>query len=456
MSYKPDQYKKQVKGVTKKSFPELLIKFFQSQTADNGAPMPDRSTISRQRWTIFCVLAFMYILVYFYRVSLAVVASDISRELSLTPRQLGTLSGILFYVYAVAQLPLGPMIDRLGSRLVISGCGVLTAMGGILFSQSGSLAMAMAARVLIGIGTAAVLMSTFAVFSHWYTKQEFGKVSGFMVAVGNLGNLSATAPLALAVAAFGWRASFLAIGLTQILVTLLVFSLVRDRPPATAAEPSPFDPIRKQAGARGVLAAWGEIFGNGDFWLLGVISFAWYGNYLALQGLWGGPYLMDVLHLSRQATGQMLMFTSLGFISGSMVTDTIARRFFKSYKKTLLAGQLLLLVLMSGFLGLADSLPQTLLMAVFFVIGLAVSSGVMIYPIIRAMFRVEIVGTALTSLNFFVLMGAAVTQQVMGLIIGSYGQGTAVASPQAYHAAFLFPVIGLAIAIVLFLFAREY
>jgi len=32
-------------------------------------------------------------------------------------------------------------------------------------------------------------------------------------------------------------------------------------------------------------------------------------------------------------------------------------------------------------------IPQPLLAGVFFVIGLAVSSGVMIYPIIRSMFR---------------------------------------------------------------------
>jgi len=412
--------------------------------------LPGNSRLRRQRWTIFAVLALMYILVYFYRVSLAVVAGDISRELRLTPQQLGMLSGVLFYVYAVAQLPLGPMIDRLGSRLVISLCGVLTALGGILFSQAGNLAMAMAARVLIGIGTASVLMATFTVFSNWYTKQEFGRISGFMVAVGNLGNLSATAPLALAVAAFGWRASFLAIGIIQVLVTVLVFGMVRDRPAQDSA--TQVETHTKT----GLLAAWGEIFGNTDFWLLGTIAFAWYGNYLALQGLWGGPYLMEVLHLSRASTGQMLMFTSLGFISGSMVTDTIARRFFKSYKKTLLAGQVVLLVIMSAFLGVADSLPQPLLMAGFFAIGLAVSSGVMIYPIIRAMFRVEIVGTALTSLNFFVLMGAAITQQVMGLIIGSYARGALGATPQAYHAAFLFPVVALAIAIVLFLFAREY
>lgn len=394
----------------------------------------------------------MYILVYFYRVSLAVVAGDISRDLKLTPQQLGSLSGILFYVYAVAQLPLGPMIDRLGSRLVISGSGILTAMGGILFSQADSLATAMAARVLIGIGTASVLMATFTVFSHWFSKQEFGRVSGFMVAVGNLGNLFATAPLALAVAAVGWRSSFLAIGILQILVIILVFGMVRDRPSIPAASPA----ASSRAEKTGMMAAWMEIFGSRDFWLLGIIAFAWYGNYLALQGLWGGPYLMEVLHFSRAETGRMLMFTSLGFIVGSTATDSIARRVFRSYKKTLLAGQVALAILMTGFLGWVELLPQPILMAVFFAIGLTVSSGVMIYPIIRAMFPVQIVGTALTSLNFFVLMGAATTQQIMGIIIGAFGS-TDAGTPQAgYHAAFLLPVVCLALAIVMFAFARDY
>jgi sugar phosphate permease len=349
------------------------------------------------------------------------------------------------------------MIDRLGSRLVISASGILTAIGGILFSQADSLAGAMAARVLIGIGTASVLMATFTVFSHWFSKQEFGRVSGFMVAVGNLGNLLATAPLALAVAAVGWRSSFLAIGIVQILATLLVFGMVRDRPPLAATDALPNSSPPESGGERGgVMAAWREIFGSRDFWLLGIIAFAWYGNYLALQGLWGGPYLMEVLHFSRESAGTMLMCTSLGFIAGSSMIDSIARRVFRSYKKTLLAGQLLLLTLMSAFLGWAELIPQPLLMALFFTIGLAVSSGVMIYPIIRAMFPVQIVGTALTSLNFFVLMGAATTQQAMGIIIGASNRSTAAVQPAALHTAFLLPVVCLSAAIMLFLCARDY
>jgi MFS family permease len=393
---------------------------------------------NRQRRLIFTVLALMYILAYFYRVSLAVVAQDISRELQLTPTQLGSLSGILFFVYALAQIPLGPMIDRLGSRLVIGGCGVLTSVGGILFSQADSLAGAMVARMLIGVGTASVLMATFTLFGHWYTRQEFGRMSGLMVAVGNLGNIFATAPLAVAVAAVGWRGSFLAIAAVQAVATTLVFLKVQDRP-ATEGTVAEGSAVRRG----GMLAAWREIFGNRDFLLLGGIAFFWYGNYLALQGLWGGPYLQ-------------LMFTAVGFIAGSMAIDSIARRVVCSYKKTLLAGQTLLLLLMTGFLGWLDLLPQPCLAVVFFGVGLTVSSGVMIYPLVRAMFPLAITGTALTSLNFFVLMGAALTQQIMGVIIGRLKKSGMHPPSEAFHAAFFFPLLGLAVAIIAYSFAREH
>jgi sugar phosphate permease len=412
----------------------------------------EQNRLRRQRWLIFLILALIYILVYFYRVSLAVVAGDVSRDLDLTPAQLGSLSSILFYVYAAAQIPLGPMIDRLGSRVVISGCGVLTAIGGILFSQAGSMGEAMVARVLIGLGTSSVLMATFTIFSHWFSKQEFGKVSGLMVAVGNLGNLAGTAPLAFAVSLIGWRSSFLVTGVLQALVTVLVFLMVRDRPPRSSADAGADTAVEPV----GMLAAWRQILCNGDFWLLSAVAFAWYGNYLAVQGLWGGPYLMQALKLSRAETGNMLMYTSLGFIGGSLVIDSIARKLLQSYKKTLLAGQLLLLLLMTSFLGIAELIPHAALALLFFVLGLAVSSGVMIYPIIRSMFPVRIVGTALTSLNFFVLLGAASMQQVMGVIIGSFVKMTPEVPERAFHAAFMFPVAALALSTALFFFAKDY
>ncbi len=402
--------------------------------------------LSSVRLRLFFTLALMYILVYFYRVSLAVVSTDVSRDLALTPEQLGTLAGVLFYVYAVAQIPLGPLIDRIGSRLVISSCGLITTIGGLLFATAGSLATAMIGRVLIGIGTAAVLMSIFTIFSHWYTRQEFGRITGLMVAAGNLGNLAGTAPLAFAVGLIGWRSSFLWIAVLQGFVTLLIFIKVKDRPEQSVEEAS-----EKHLEKIGMFSAWGIIARDRSFWLLAAIAFCWYGNYLAVQGLWGGPYLMKLIGLSREKAGQMLMWTSVGFIIGSMITDTAARKLFHSYTRTLIAGQFSLAALMTGFLGWLPFLPVCLLPLYFLGIGLTVSTGVMIYPIIRASIPVTIVGTGLTSLNFFVLMGAAIAQHIMGIIIVLYGGYTTA----GFRAAFLGPVVGLLLTTFLFMFARN-
>lgn len=412
--------------------------------------MSEKSTpiaFASLRWRLFGTLALMYILVYFYRVSLAVVSADVSRDLSLTPEQLGTLAGVLFYVYAVAQIPLGPLIDRVGPRLVISGCGILTTLGGLLFAQAGGMATAMAGRMLIGVGTAAVLMATFTIFSHWYTRQEFGKITGLMIAVGNLGNLGGTAPLAFAVGFMGWRSSFLVIALLQGLVTVLIFLKVQDRPAQSIEQASSGESVVKPS----MLAAWAIIARDRSFWLLAAIAFCWYGNYLAVQGLWGGPYLMHLMGLSREGAGKMLMWTSIGFIIGSPLMDRVARRIFHSYSRTLLAGQLCLVGLMTGFLGWLPLLPNWGLAFYFLLVGLTVSSGVMIYPIIRGMVPVSIVGTGLTSLNFFVLMGAATAQQGMGIIIAHAGGYTL----EGFRAAFSVPVVGLLLTSLLFIFARN-
>jgi hypothetical protein len=161
------------------------------------------------------------------------------------------------------------MIDRLGSRLVISGCGVLTAIGGILFSQAGSLAAAMTARMMIGVGTASVLMAPSPFFQQLVCHGDRQDV-GFMVAVGNLEHFCHRPSRPC-----NWRASFLAIGAVQAFATCWFFLNVQDRP--ATDEGIVVHPFL------GICAGvWREIFGNRDFWLLGDCLF-WY----VLSGITG-------------------------------------------------------------------------------------------------------------------------------------------------------------------------
>lgn len=406
-----------------------------------------------RRWKIFAVLALMYVLAYFYRISMAVVAKDLARDLGLDASRLGTLSSLFFYVYAFAQIPLGPFIDRLGGRRIIIVSGIFTVCGTFLFALAPAYPATVAGRVLMGIGTASVLMASLKIFGNWFSPHEFATISGYMVAIGNLGNLSATAPLAQAVSRFGWRSPFLAVGVLQGVAVVLVYLLVKDAPPA--GEGPQKEPLYEPSPSHGIIEGWRLVFTYPSFWLLAILSFFWYGNYMVLQGLWGGPYLMDALGLSRAAAGNVLLFTSLGFISGCLVVGRVSDRVLKSRKWTLVWGQACLALLMTLMLGPAEVLSRPLLAAAFFAVGVAVSSGVTIYPMIREMFPAGISATAMTALNFFVVIGAAAVQQVMGFAVDRFPRTAGSYPPAAYHSAFLIPICGLACAVILFLFVRD-
>jgi MFS family permease len=188
---------------------------------------------------------------------------------------------------------------------------------------------------------------------------------------------------------------------------------------------------------------------------MSALAFFWYANYMAVQGLWGGPYLMEILALSRNQSGTLLLATSVGFLIGCIFIGNISEKLFRSRKRTLLYGQFGMLCAMLLFLGPAESVPFPLLLALFFLLGLTVSSGVAIYALIRESFPTAIIGTALTAVNFFILLGAAVIQQVMGFYIERFPKAAAGYPPGAYHGAFLIPIIGLAVALCLFLFVKD-
>ena len=70
--------------------------------------------------------SFTYVISGFWRVSNAVIAGDLARDLLLSPEVLGLLGGAFFYAFGLAQLPMGLMLDRFGPRIVIS---LLTSIG---------------------------------------------------------------------------------------------------------------------------------------------------------------------------------------------------------------------------------------------------------------------------------------------------------------------------------------
>lgn len=403
---------------------------------------------------MFTTLASMLVISMFYRVSMAVVSFDLTTDLGLSAAELGIISGVFFYVFACAQIPLGPLLDRFGGRVMVSTLGVVTAGGSLLFATAASYPSAVAGRVLLGLGTASVLMGSLKIFSNWFTPQEFIKVSGFMIAVGNLGSVGATMPLAYVIKHFGWRPTFVAVSFAQLAITLAVFLITRDTP--ATEEIKMTSPAATSCNQNSIFQAWKILSVSPDFWSAALIAFFWYANYMVLLGLWGGPYLTEVIRLDRSESSTILLCTSFGYICGSFSLGKVITLLGGSLNKTVFIGQTILLVTMTAMLGPAEHASRAMLAAIFFLIGLASASGVIIYPLARNLVPHRFAATAMTCVNFFLLMGAAAAQHIMGLYIHSFPRGASGYPALAYHGAFLIPICGLTGTLIIFVINKRW
>ena len=121
----------------------------------------------RRRWLVWAVLAFCFAIVFFHRVSLAVVSDQLMAEFNLGAAALGNLGAVYFYVYTAMQIPSGILADTTGPRLTVTAGMLLAAMGAAVFALAQSLAVATAGRFLTGLGVSVVFVSVQKAQTFW-------------------------------------------------------------------------------------------------------------------------------------------------------------------------------------------------------------------------------------------------------------------------------------------------
>src|SRR5207244_3211020 len=97
--------------------------------------------------------------------SVAVIAPNLAAEVGLTPIEIGLLSSIYFLVFAAAQLPLGVALDRFGPKLCMLMSIGFTVLGCIMFGMAHEAGGLVAARAVLGFGTASFLMAPIALYA---------------------------------------------------------------------------------------------------------------------------------------------------------------------------------------------------------------------------------------------------------------------------------------------------
>ena len=400
-------------------------------------------TLRRARGVMLAVPATLYFVSVFHRVAPAVVAGDLMRAFAIGAASLGNLAAIYPYVFAAMGLVAGSLADTLGPRWTMALGGATMGLGAALFGVAPTFAVAVAGRLLVGVGASVILVSWLSLAAEWFRPGEFGMVSGFTQAVGNTGALVASSPLALLVEATGWRAAFVLIGGATVALALLAGALVRDRPAALGLPPvNPEAAARHTPGLGETLRGIGGVVRNPRTWPPVLAAGGVYMGLITFMGLWGIPYLMHVHGLRRVEAATLVALAPLGLAVGSPLVGWLSDRWLGRRRPPMIVFTLLFAASWAPLLLPADQRPSPAALAPFvFLLGLTSSGIVLVWPIVREVNDPARVGIAVGFVNMPIFLGFAVMQWLSGVVLDAYWAGLASAGarvypPEAYHAIF--------------------
>ena len=353
---------------------------------------------------IFLPFALGYYLSYLLRTVNAVISPALTGELELSAAQLGLLTSMYFFAFGLAQIPVGIALDRYGPRRVESALLLLTALGAMLFAQGDSIGSLALGRALIGLGVSACLMGALKGFALWYPPDRQSSMTGYVMASGALGALTASAPLEALLPLLGWRGVFWGIAAVALAASAsLFYNLPREESPGG------------QLSLANIVRGVADIFAAPAFLRFAGSSLFFVGGFMALQSLWAVPWLMHVEGLSLAETARMLLVLNLGMLTGQLSIGMFGVRLARR-------GVQPLRMLQVGYAGLLLVLAAILfrvgpVVVVWFLFGVLSAVNSQSYLAAANNFPREMFGRVSTSINLMVFLGAFLVQWGIGLVL---------------------------------------
>jgi len=290
--------------------------------------------LRRRHWLIITLFVVVGLVNSLDRATLSIANPLIRHDLGISAGGMGLLLSAFLWAYALTQLPLGLVMDRVAPRRML-GCAVLfwSAVQGLAGLASG-FGQLFSLRLLLGVGEAPQVPTCAKIVRSWFGPRDRGLPTAMFTGSFQVATAIAAPVLTALMLAFGWRTMFVIMGVAGIVSGSLWFAFYRDPATVTLAEDEQtYLRDGKPAVTQHLMtfARWRRLLTLRTTWgvLLGFIGY----NYLdAIYRYWLPGYLEIEHHLSIALTGLVatipLTSAIVGSLCGGLFADFLARRGF--------------------------------------------------------------------------------------------------------------------------------
>ena len=389
-----------------------------ARTTFNGSPMKstaiNRNSMfsSAQAWYVWGCVAAFYLYEMILRVSPSIMIHGLMKDFDVSSTSLGVLSSFYYFAYVPLQIPCGIIVDRLGTRKVVTFSALLCTIGALLFAESSHLPLAQFGRFLIGAGSACAFLSCLKVTAEWFPLSQFSLIAGLTTMMGTLGGTFGGRPLAMLVTAHGWRSTTTYMGLAGVVVTILCWIVIRDSPPLKQNNKKP---VSSKLRKRDLFSELGTLVKNRQVWLIAIFGGLMYVPISAFTELWGVPYLMQIYGINSELASTASIMVFIGMAIGS----STASWFTDYYKSHLVVMKLSAISASICFISIvfAAHFPLWFTFSLLFGGGFCIGGQVLCFTCVKQNAPKEMSATAIGFTNAVVMMGGLIFQPLLGYIL---------------------------------------
>lgn len=292
--------------------------------------------VTNLRWGIAVLLGIGVLVNYFDRVNLTVAEPALRAEFGIDHAGFGLLLSAFAWSYALLQIPVGALLDRLGVVLVGRWSALLWSVASALTMLANGFGLIFGTRLLLGVAEAPTFPANAKATGYWFPRKERGLATAIFDAAAKLATGIGVPIVAFILVAYGWRMTFAFTAVLSFLFFVAFFVFYRN--PAedkrlTYAERTYITEGEAQAegtSARGAGASLAYLLTRRKIWGL-TLAFAAYDYSFYLLLTWLPGYLVDTYHVSVIRSGWYAMAPWIvaalsDLFVGGWLVDALVRR----------------------------------------------------------------------------------------------------------------------------------
>lgn len=366
-------------------------------------------------WTFPLVFfGFQFIL----RLFPGLVMSEFFDKYHLSAKEFGFFASLYYLGYAGMQIPMALLLEKYGSRKVLSTSVLICGLATLMFVLVDSWSVALMSRFLIGASSVVGFLGASKVISSWFPPERYSRMVGLTFSFGLLGAVYGGRPVSMMIDSMGWEKVCFVIGFSAIVLALFTFLCLREKPVVEKTQKNIAFSFKELLSYRGLI-------------ILAFANFLMVGSLEGFADVWGVKYLMMSQDLSKAESAGILSFIFVGMLFGGPILVYFADKFKASHLVTLLCGVFMAALLFVLLMGNGEY-PQWCLIAMMLTLGVLCCYQVIVFAIGSQLVPTHLLGLTVAFLNCINMLGGAFFHNAIGLLLDFFEPSALVNGEKIY------------------------